>query len=92
MYYSIIQSIVKSETFYDFYIYVHVCVCVHVCFWRSSVSVCVCVCVCVYINEAGKGRVRLHWVQTAVKRGLANPPPYVLGAFHTTTEPDFRPP
>lgn len=49
-------------------------------------------CVCVYINEARKGRACLLWMQTAVKRDLANPPPYVLGAFHTTTEPDFRPP
>lgn len=82
------QSIVKSETFYDFYIYVRVCV--RVCVFLEVL--CVGVCVCVYINGAGKGRVRLRWVQTAVKRGLANPPPYVLGAFHTTTEPDFGPP
>lgn len=47
---------------------------------------------CAYINGARKGRARLLWVQTAVKRGLANPPPYVLGAFHTTAEPDFGPP
>ncbi|XP_060735744.1 nuclear factor 1 A-type isoform X6 [Tachysurus vachellii] len=46
----------------------------------------------VHAVEQAEGGSGLCWVQTAVKQGLADLPPYVLGAFHTTTDPDFRPP